>query len=112
MIEMDLTRHRKEIDKSIDVALAESYYDGYNRALQDIAQNEQKLDYCLPDILQKIIPEKYSTNAELSKATGISQSALHHYVHGTRIPTAKNLYKLSQALGVSADYLLTGGVNT
>lgn len=42
----------------------------------------------------------------LSEQTGISVKTLKDYLAGKRYPYAKRLIKISDALGVSCDYLL------
>ena len=45
------------------------------------------------------------TQAELSKATGISQGTLTHYTHGHYIPKQKRVHILANALNVSPSWL-------
>jgi repressor LexA len=46
--------------------------------------------------------------AELSRLTGLTQVAIRNYMRGIKAPNAQALVKLTRALGVTADYLLTG----
>lgn len=46
--------------------------------------------------------------AELARRLHISTSAVGMYEQGRREPSLKSLVELADALGVSADYLLTG----
>lgn len=46
--------------------------------------------------------------AELARRLHISTSAVGMYEQGRREPSLKSLVEIAQALGVSADYLLTG----
>ncbi|MCF2681856.1 helix-turn-helix domain-containing protein [Faecalicatena contorta] len=43
---------------------------------------------------------------ELSVATGITESAISHYVKGDRVPRGVNLMKIAKALDTTVDYLL------
>jgi len=43
---------------------------------------------------------------ELSLATGITESAISHYVKGDRVPRGVNLIKIAKALDTTVDYLL------
>lgn len=109
--EMELSEKVDQIGADIHEALIMSFNDGYNRALQEMSKSDNHLEYRLPEMLTKALKENSMKNVNISQATGISQSALHHYIHGTRIPSAKNLYLIAEALGVTADYLLTGGIS-
>lgn len=37
---------------------------------------------------------------ELAKRAGVAGSAVHYYVHGSKRPTLRTLYKIARALGV------------
>ena len=43
---------------------------------------------------------------DLSLATGITESAISHYVKGDRVPRGVNLIKIAKALDTTTDYLL------
>ncbi|MCD8083217.1 MAG: helix-turn-helix transcriptional regulator, partial [Clostridiales bacterium] len=60
-------------------------------------------------ILQQLLTEKEMTIKECSMASGVSYSTVSDLVHGkTRVSNASGavLYKLSQMLGVSMEYLI------
>lgn len=61
-----------------------------------------------PAILSDILKEKNIKGKELAIATQISQSLISDYKNGKVEPTATNVYKISQYLGISCDYLITG----
>ena len=46
------------------------------------------------------------SQADLAKKTGLQPAAVSHFETGNRAPSFDNLRKLSDALGVSVDYLL------
>lgn len=48
--------------------------------------------------------------ADLCRETNISNNAISNYVSGNRIPDTLSTYKLSKALGVTMEWLLTGEV--
>lgn len=49
------------------------------------------------------------TQVQLAKAVGVDESGLNAWERGGRLPEkAISLVRLSEALGVSVDYLLTG----
>ena len=49
---------------------------------------------------------------ELSAGTGISKSTLDNYLSGQKsLPNAENAVKIAQALGVTVEFLVTGGAN-
>ena len=52
-----------------------------------------------------LLKEKNITQKELAELTGMTESAISHYVKGDRVPRGVNLLKIAQVLGVSADYL-------
>lgn len=58
--------------------------------------------------IKKIRKEK-SWNAErLAKLVGISPQAIYQYERGERIPNAIFIYKISEALNVTVQELMTG----
>lgn len=61
-------------------------------------------------LCEELIKQKI-TNADFATAIGSSKSAITNYTKGYRIPTPKQLQKISFTLGVTADYLL-GKTNT
>ena len=46
----------------------------------------------------ELLKQNNMTQKELSKATGITESAISRYVKGDRLPRGVNLIKLAQAL--------------
>ncbi len=53
-----------------------------------------------------LLSEKKLTQKNLAQASGITESAISHYVHGTRIPNNENLIKIAKALETTTEYLL------
>lgn len=66
-------------------------------------------EYKLPEILRKTIDGKNVTVKAIVKDTGLTGAQISNYSHGKNVPSAQVLFTLSNYLGVSADYLLTGG---
>lgn len=58
--------------------------------------------------LQEAINAKGWTQKELEGASGINQGSISNYLRGARQPTATQLFRLSWALGVSMEWLMTG----
>lgn len=56
--------------------------------------------------LKALREEKGVSQAQLSKATGLSQSAIAFWETGKRIPNAQAIIILARYFGVSTDYLL------
>lgn len=56
--------------------------------------------------IAELLSEKAMTQKDLAVATDITESAISHYVNGTRVPRGVNLTKIAKALGTSTDYLL------
>ena len=47
---------------------------------------------------------KVITQKELSEMTGISEVSINHYISEKRIPSAANLERIANALGVDIGY--------
>jgi len=62
----------------------------------------------LPDVLKEKRREAKLTQAELAKKIGVSRSSVYAFEAGTREPSNETLVKISNVLGCSVDYLLTG----
>jgi len=60
------------------------------------------------EIYSKLLEDRGLTAYKVSQETGISNGNLSEYKSGVKIPSNKNLQKLSEFFGVSVDYLLTG----
>lgn len=60
------------------------------------------------EILTKLLENKKITAYQISKDTGISQTAIGKWKKGEQYPTADKLKILADYLVVTTDYLLTG----
>ncbi len=58
--------------------------------------------------IKEILQEKEISQKELSVLTGITESAISHYVKGTRVPRGANLVKIAKVLGTTVEDLLSG----
>lgn len=58
--------------------------------------------------IKEMLDEKNITQKQLSEITGITESAISHYIKGDRIPRGANLVKIAKALGTTTDDLLSG----
>ena len=47
-----------------------------------------------------------STQADISRATGVSPGLISLYMNGRRVPTLETIYAIAYYLGVSIDYLV------
>ncbi len=56
--------------------------------------------------IKELLNEKNISQKRLSEMTGITESAISHYIKGDRVPRGMNLIKISEALGISADSLI------
>jgi len=56
--------------------------------------------------------DKGLTQGQLSKKTGVDVQRLSKYERGVLVPTTEVIVKISDALGVSLDYLLKNGKST
>lgn len=61
------------------------------------------------DRITRLCEEKEITAHELSRAAMVTEVSLSRYMHGMRTPNAVALHNMAVALGVSMEYLLTGG---
>lgn len=56
--------------------------------------------------LKEMLDAQNITQKKLSELTGITESAISHYINGTRIPRGMNLIKIANALKTTTDDLL------
>lgn len=59
--------------------------------------------YRFAAMVQYRMDDRFMTQDELSEMTGISQSALSHYMNCRRVPSIINVYKIAKALKCSID---------
>lgn len=59
-------------------------------------------------IYEKLLNEHGFKNADVARATGISNMTLSDWKRGVSTPKQDKLIKIADFLGVSVDYLLTG----
>lgn len=57
--------------------------------------------------IKEMLEEKGISQKRLSELTGITESAISHYVRDERVPRGMNLVKIAKALGTSTDDLLS-----
>lgn len=60
-------------------------------------------------IYQKLLDKKGLKNADVARATGISNMTLSDWKNGKSTPKQDKLMKIAEFLGVSLEYLMTGG---
>lgn len=56
--------------------------------------------------IKELLFENGMSQKELARSTGITESAISHYIKGDRVPRGVNLVKIAGALGTTTDYLL------
>jgi transcriptional regulator with XRE-family HTH domain len=66
----------------------------------------------LPVKLKQARSQRGLTQGQLSKKTGVDIQRISKYERGVLVPTTEVIVKISDALGVSLDYLLKNGKNT
>jgi len=59
--------------------------------------------------VKAVLDEKGWSQADLVKAAGISRSLASRLINGVRSPSSDTTHKVAKALGVSTDYLISGG---
>lgn len=57
---------------------------------------------------QKLLDEKGLKNADVSRATGVSNMTLSDWKRGKSEPKTKNMQKIADFLGTTLSYLVTG----
>ena len=72
-----------------------------------IATNEEDFKRYFSRKLYRMMRHKSYIQNDISEMTGISTSSLTKYTNGIAIPSAYNLWLISNALGCSVDELLT-----
>lgn len=60
--------------------------------------------------IKEMLNEKNISQKQLSEVTGITESAISHYIKGDRVPRGANLVKIARALGTTTDDLLSSDV--
>lgn len=61
----------------------------------------------ISDNIKQMLREKNISQKSLAEMTGITESAISHYIKGDRVPRGGNLAKIAKALDTTADYLLS-----
>lgn len=56
--------------------------------------------------LQKLIREKSITQKKLAQYSGLTESAISHYLKGDRIPRGVSLIRIAESLDVTVDELV------
>ena len=60
------------------------------------------------EIYQRLLDEKGLKNADVARATGISNMTLSDWKRGKTVPKADKMQKIAEFLNVSVEYLMTG----
>ena len=60
------------------------------------------------EIYQRLLDEKGLKNADVARATGISNMTLSDWKRGKSVPKSDKMRKIAEYLNVSVDYLMTG----
>ena len=60
------------------------------------------------EIYQRLLDERGLKNADVARATGISNMTLSDWKRGKSVPKSDKMRKIAEYLNVSADYLMTG----
>ena len=63
-------------------------------------------DNCISKRLSLLIDYLGISQRELAQRSGLTESAMCHYIKGDRIPHADALIKIAKATGVRTDWLL------
>lgn len=60
------------------------------------------------EVFEQLLQKHNVTSYKVSKATGVTQTALSNWKSGRSTPTTKTLQKIADCFGVTIDYLMTG----
>ena len=60
------------------------------------------------EVYQRLLDEKGLKNADVARATGISNMTLSDWKRGKSVPKSDKMRKIAEYLGVSEHYLTTG----
>lgn len=60
------------------------------------------------EVFEQLLQKHNVTSHKVSKATGVTQTALSNWKSGRSTPTTKTLQKIADYFGVTIDYLMTG----
>ena len=58
-------------------------------------------------LLFQLLRERGMTQKDLADITGLTQSAVSHYIKGDRMPRGDSLFRIAEALHISVDELIT-----
>lgn len=58
--------------------------------------------------LYRMLEEKNMTQKTLALKAGVTEASMSHYIKGDRMPRAKVLAAIADALGTTSDYLMYG----
>ena len=61
--------------------------------------------------LAALLKEKGWTQQMLAQKAGVTEAAVSHYIKGDRVPRATVLARITEALGTTSDYLISGIVH-
>lgn len=73
--------------------------------------NENLTSISISERLRYKIKELKKTQTQISREIEISKNAMSNYINGNRIPDTMTCLKLSKALGVTMEWILTGEKN-
>ena len=60
------------------------------------------------EVYQRLLDENGLKNADVARATGISNMTLSDWKRGKSVPKSDKMRKIAEYLNVSVDYLMTG----
>ena len=60
------------------------------------------------EVYQRLLDEKGLKNADVARATGISNMTLSDWKRGKSVPKSDKMRNIAEYLNVSVDYLMTG----
>ena len=60
------------------------------------------------EVYQRLLDKKGLKNADVARATGISNMTLSDWKRGKSVPKSDKMRKIAEYLNVSVDYLMTG----
>ena len=72
----------------------------------DCLRRKSEMARGIAERMAELISDRKMTQKDLASLSGVTESAISHYLEGDRIPRGATLIKIANALDTTTDYLL------
>ena len=72
----------------------------------DCLRRKNEMARGIAERMAELISDRKMTQKDLASLSGVTESAISHYLKGNRIPRGATLIKIANALDTTTDYLL------